>query len=160
MRKRDICSSLFLFLLSAVYTARSFGYSIWDRYGPGPGFFPILLGLVLCALSVILFLARVVKRTKPSEDLTEAESLRLSDINKSLIYLLAIICFYFLFDRLGSLPTIFLFMMVVLYLMNHRPLKLSLSVSILTTALGYVLFVRMLGVPLPGGIIKNVIRFY
>jgi putative tricarboxylic transport membrane protein len=160
MRRRDIFSSLFLFVSSAIYTIGSFNYQSWDRYGPGPGFFPLVLGTILCVLSAIFFLMKVVKRGGQDEEATESESLSLRNIGKSLIYLGAIICFCFFFTVLGSLPTIFLFMMAVMILMNRRSVKLSLSVSILSGVLAYVLFVRLLGVPLPGGILQNVIRFY
>jgi putative tricarboxylic transport membrane protein len=160
MRKRDIFSSLLLFLVSAAYTAGSFGYPIWDRFGPGPGFFPLVLGFLLCVLSGVLLLVRAVKPGPSGQCLTASDSLRLQEIGKSLIYLGAILCFYLFFNRVGSLLTIFFFMMVVLVFMNRRPVKLSLSVSLLSVVLVYVVFVRILGVPLPGGLLKNVIRFY
>lgn len=38
MRIRDLVSSLFFFFLGVLFLIGSFNYSIWDRYGPGPGF--------------------------------------------------------------------------------------------------------------------------
>ena len=160
MKKRDILSSLFFFIFGVLFIISSFSYSIWDRYGPGPGFFPLVLGSIFSILSLVFFLVRSIGSADTGEALTESDSLKPSEIYKTLIYLLLIVCFYFLFDRLGSLLTIFLFMIVVLAVLNRRSLRLSLTISLLSSLVTYVLFVRLLGVSLPGGILQNVIRFY
>jgi putative tricarboxylic transport membrane protein len=160
MKKRDILSSLFCLVIGVIFVIGSLSYSIWDRYGPGPGLFPLVLGLLFSILSLSLLLARGMGLDDKGEALTESDSLKPSEIYKTLIYLLLIVFFYFLFDRLGSVVTIFIFMAVVLAVLNKRSLRLSLAISFLSSLVVYVFFVRLLGVSLPGGILQNVIRFY
>jgi hypothetical protein len=51
-------------------------------------------------------------------------------------------------------------MIGTLILFGKRSIKLSLSVSALTSLLTYFIFVRLLGVQLPAGIFENVFRLY
>ena len=160
MKKRDILSSLFFLVLGVLFIIGSFSYSIWDRYGPGPGFFPLVLGSLFSVLSLILLLIRIMGPGDAGEVLTESDSLKPSTVYKTLFYLLLIVSVYLLFDRLGSVLTIFIFLTIVLVVLNRRSLRLSLTISILSSLVTYLLFVRLLGVSLPGGILQNVIRFY
>jgi putative tricarboxylic transport membrane protein len=160
MKTRDILSSLFFLVVGVVFTAGSFSYPVWDRYGPGPGFFPLVLGTLFSALSLCLLLMRSLGRRDTGEALAPSDSLNPSEIYKTLVYLLLLILFYFFFDWLGSLLTLFVFLVIVLAVLNRRPLRLSLSISVASAVLTYVVFVRLLGVSLPGGMLKNVIRFY
>lgn len=160
MKKRDILSSLFFLIIGVFVIIGSLSYSIWDRYGPGPGFFPLALGSLFSVLSLSLFVIRRIGSDGTGEVLTQSDSLKPSEIHKTLIYLLLMVFFYLFFDSLGSILTIFIFLTVVMAVLNRRSLKLSLTISILSCFVAYILFVRLLGVPLPGGILKNIIRFY
>jgi hypothetical protein len=61
---------------------------------------------------------------------------------------------------LGFLLTLFFFMTGVLYLFGKRSIRSSLSISVLTTLFSYLIFARLLSVPLPAGILRDVIRLY
>lgn len=160
MRKRDIISSLIFLGVGITFSIGSFRYPVWDRFGPGPGFFPLLLGALFSTLSLGLLVVSCLRIGGPGDMLTRADSLRASAISRTLIYLPLVGCFYFSFDRLGSIVTIFIFLITVLTLLNGRSLRVSLTISFLSALMTYVLFVRLLGVPLPGGILQNLIRFY
>lgn len=160
MRKRDLFSGLFFLSVGILFLIGSFNYSIWDRYGPGPGLFPLLLGSIFSILSLILFLVSSLRKKHQEDDLKESDSMKLSVINRTFIFLCFLLGFYFLFDRLGFLFTIFFFMIGTLILFGKRSIKLSLSVSALTSLLTYFIFVRLLGVQLPAGILENVFLLY
>ena len=159
MKKRDRVSSLFFLVVGILFIIGSFDYAIWDRYGPGPGFFPLLLGIIFSFLSFLLIVSIFMKE-HPGEELVESDSLNFPIIHKTMIYLIFLFCFYFLFNRLGFLLTILFFMMGVLILFSRKSIKFSLSLSIFTSILTYLIFVRLLGVQLPGGILQKLIRFY
>jgi len=160
MKSRDVLSGLFLFLLGGIFVIGSLNYSIWDRYGPGPGFFPLVLGGLFSLLSLALILSRALGFAAAGEVLTESDSLKPSQISKTLVYLLFLVFFYLVFGRLGSVLTIFAFMMIAMVFLNRRSLGMSVTISAVTAVLVYAVFVRLLGVTLPGGILKEVIRFY
>lgn len=160
MKKRDFYSSLFFLFIGILFLMGTFSYPIWDRYGPGPGFFPLLLGIIFSILSFLLLIVSSLRKEHKEDELMESDSLNILAINETIIYLCFLFCFYFLFDRLGFLLAIFFFMIGVLIFISKRSVKLSISISMLTSLLTYVIFVRLLGVQLPGGILQNVLRFY
>ena len=160
MKKRDLVSSLFFLVIGILFIIGSFSYSIWDRYGPGPGLFPLLLGIIFSILSFLLFIVSSLRKEHKEDELIETDSLNIFAIHKTIIYLCLLFGFYFLFNRLGFLLTIFFFMTGTLILFSKRSLKLSLSISVLTSLLTYFIFVRLLGVQLPEGILENVFRLY
>jgi len=160
MKRRDLVSSLFFLAVGVLFIVGSFSHSVWSRFGPGPGFFPFLLGIGFSILSLLLFIVSIFRKEQKEDELPESDSLNLSAIHKTIIYLCLLLGFLLLFDPLGFLLTIFLFMIGSSLLFSKRSLKLSLSVSVLTPILTYVIFVRLLGVQLPAGVLENVIRFY
>lgn len=160
MKRRDLVSSLFFLGVGGLFSVASFNHSIWDQYGPGPGFFPLLLGIIFSILSFLLFIVSSFKKEPKEDEFVESDSLDFRIIRKTVIYLVFLFCFYFLFDRLGFLLTILFFMMGVLILFSRKSIKFSLSLSILASILTYLIFVRLLGVQLPEGILQNLFRFY
>ncbi|MBM4339478.1 MAG: tripartite tricarboxylate transporter TctB family protein [Deltaproteobacteria bacterium] len=160
MKKRDLISSLFFLFVGILFLIGSFNYSIWDRYGPGPGFFPLLLGSIFSILSFLLFVVSSFRKENKEDELGESDSMKFSVIHRTIIFLCLLLFFYFLFDQLGFLLTIFIFMIVTLISFSKRPMKLSFSVSIFTTLLTYFVFVKLLGVQLPWGVLEPLLRFY
>ena len=159
MKKRDLYSSLFFLGVGVLFVIGSLRFSVWDRYGPGPGFFPLVLGTMFSILSLLLLISKIVDKKK-EEGIAEGDSLRFAAIKKTALYLCLLVCFGFLFEYLGFLLTILFFMTGVLVSLSKRSIKLSLAISILTSVTTYVVFVKLLGVPLPGGILENLIRLY
>jgi hypothetical protein len=159
MKRRDLYSSLFFLGVGVLFVIGSLRFSVWDRYGPGPGFFPLLLGIVFSVLSLLLFITKIVgKETEAA--LALGDSLQFAAVKKTALYLCLLVCFGFLFEYLGFLLTILFFMTGVLVSLSKRSIKLSLAISILTSVTTYLVFVKLLGVPLPGGFLENLIRLY
>ena len=160
MRRRDLVSGLFFLLTGLTFIVGSFYYVTWDRYGPGPGFFPLVLGVLFSALCLVLVVANVRDKKDKVLELAASDTLALSSIGKTIAYMVLLFGFYLFFNRLGCMVTIFLFMVITLLLFGKRSISVSLSLSVLTAMMVYVIFVRLLGVPLPGGILQNLLRFY
>jgi hypothetical protein len=156
MRKKDFFSSLFFFLFGILFVIGSLSHPTWDRYGPGPGFFPFILGILFSTLSLLLLIRSIVKQEERDKQGGGSQALTL----RTLFYIIALFAFYFLFERLGFLLTLFFFMSGALYLFGKRSMRSSLSISVLATLFAFLIFVKLLGVPLPAGILKDVIRLY
>ena len=72
MLKRDIAygdlfASLGLIALSAYILREGSGWVVYGSEGPGPGFFPIMYGIVMLGLSLFLFQRSVRKGTSKSK---------------------------------------------------------------------------------------------
>ena len=89
-------------------------------------------------------------------DLKEPEPPSFSDIGRVSTYLGFLILFYLLFEPLGYLLTIFLFIAFVLKFLTQRSLKFSISISALIALFVFLVFVNLLGVTMPEGILKYI----
>jgi hypothetical protein len=156
MRRKDLYSSVFFFLFGVFFIIGSLSYPSWDRYGPGPGFFPLLLGVLFSLLSLLLLIGSISRQEEGDKKGIGSHAAAL----RTVLYLFVLFGFYFFFERLGFLLTVFLFMTGVLYLFGKRPIRSSLCISVLVTFFAYLIFVKLLSVSLPPGILKDVIRFY
>jgi putative tricarboxylic transport membrane protein len=156
MRKKDLFSGLFFFLLGVLFVIGSLSHPTWDRYGPGPGFFPLLLGILFSTLSLLLLVRSIAKQEEGDnkKDGSQVSTLR------TVFYIFVLFAFYFFFERLGFVLTLFLFMSGALYLFGKRSIRSSLSISVLATLFAFFVFVKLLGVPLPAGLLKDMIRLY
>ena len=156
MHKRDIISSLFFLAISILFIIGSLNHSFWNVYGPGPAFFPLLLSLLFLLLSLILFLSKALKPIRERIDGSdEAVAPSFADIRVVLSYLCFILLFFVLFDFLGYMISIFLFMAAALRFLGKKSKMISVAVPMLTSLFIFFVFVNLLGVTLPEGILSD-----
>jgi hypothetical protein len=132
-----------MMLLSAVVTitVQEFpegGYS----EGFGPGFYPLILAVVILGLSLVLIYETIRSKNK------EAIGLTINQLRMPAFLTIAIIVFSVLLHYIGFLIDSVLFLFVTMVLLKTKP-KLALSLSIIFTVVIYVLFKLVLKVPLP-----------
>lgn len=120
------------------------GLSYYDLLGPGAGFFPIWLGLMLCASSLV-----VLGQSFFAED--DGATLFQSSDGAVRVAVLAASLFgvWLLLDLLGFRLTILLFMLLVPNLLGRQPpLRIVAVALVMSFGVAYV-FERWLGVVLP-----------
>tara|TARA_A100001391_G_scaffold161416_1_gene120295 strand:- start:16870 stop:17364 length:495 start_codon:yes stop_codon:yes gene_type:complete len=115
------------------------GYDLGDLRRMGPGYFPMILGLLLAAIGVALII-EVVRSDNPPPPLLMRPFVMLS---------LGIISFAQLVERAGMVPAVF--SLVVLSALGERTLRpLSiLVIAVLMSAVSVLLFIEALGIPVP-----------
>ena len=145
--KKELLSGICLGAFGAYVSIEALNLPYVSEFGPGPGFFPLWIGVGLSLLSLLLILANFFALT-PDES-RERQS-RLS-IGRALVGWSGLILAIGLLQWLGfglSLALLTLFLILVL---ERRPLWTALSVAI-GLALGFhVIFVLALGLSLPSG---------
>ncbi|MBI2181945.1 MAG: tripartite tricarboxylate transporter TctB family protein [Deltaproteobacteria bacterium] len=145
--KKELLSGICLGAFGAYVSIEALNLPYVSEFGPGPGFFPLWIGIGLTLLSLLLILANFFALT-PDES-RERQS-RLS-IGRALVGWSGLILAIGLLQWLGfglSLALLTLFLILVL---ERRPLWTALSVAI-GLALGFhVIFVLALGLSLPSG---------
>ena len=156
MAKRDLISGTFFLLLGGYFFLASLKFPIWDRYGPGAGFFPLALGIVFMSLCGILLLkvGRDCLRNRQRRPQNQDGS-TLENKERLTLCLGFFLGFYLLFESLGCLITVFAYLFGILLLLGKRRLGVSLAVSGATTLFVYFAFVYALGVQLPLGILRD-----
>jgi hypothetical protein len=116
---------------------------------PGPGFLPLLLGIVLGVMAVIYFFkVWVKKRIRTGSRLWPD---RRGFIRVSSIF--ALLCLYtLLIEITGYLVNIFLLFLIMLMPIGKQKWFWSLSISVGAALASYLLFDWWLMLPLPKGI--------
>lgn len=142
-------SGLFLLLVSAVVLEQAIWVQrIVDEDGqPGSGFMPLLLGIVLAVLSVIL----VVKHRRPDEARRPFWERR-----AWVQPLLAVIItgvFIVVFDDVGAITSVAVLVAGWLWLVSRKSIPVSILTGVLTAAVVYVVFERLLDTPFPRGLL-------
>jgi hypothetical protein len=156
MYSTGIFISLVLLIGGVSISIYAYFYNLWDHFGPGPGFFPFILGMILTFLSTILFIKEIFK-PRESKVLTSTPSH--GNQVKILKYLLAFCFFYIFFNLLGYIIVIFSFIFFCLKGIEKQPFKNSFLVSILTTIVIHFLFVKWLKVMMPLGILHHFSKY-
>jgi putative tricarboxylic transport membrane protein len=124
-KAKDLFSGLFLFVLGFFLAFGSARLSVWSRFGPSEGFFPLLIAVILMGFSLII-----------------------------ISYIVVIILYGLLLEKIGFLITSILFLFISLKYVEKQGWKMTILVGLASIITSYFLFVHLLGVLLPKGIVK------
>jgi putative tricarboxylic transport membrane protein len=115
--------------------ALSWMYGLWSFGSPGPGLMPAAAGaLLVCASAAELRLAPLKPRAPGRRLLAHAG---------------ALIVLPFASFVLGMLAALAAYVVIILYIIEQRPLLTAAAVASLATAGCWLLFEKLLSVPLP-----------
>jgi hypothetical protein len=151
--------------VGAAVFATSFGYGILGEGGRvGPGLLPMVTGLLLLLLSAVQLLARLRRlraggTTPPPQDAgtdvfgrTEAQRVR-----QLVMVLIALPVSVLMVPVLGFLVAFGLLVLFVSAVVERRPPLVALLVTAVAVALGYGIFAVFLDVPLPAGLVGELL---
>lgn len=135
-----VCSCLTAVAVGAIVSSVSLG--IWKGGMPGPGLFPLVSAVLL-----VIALAATIQDTGSTEEATQ-------DVERSrfLGYVVAIAGFVGLLIVVGTLPAVFVFLCFVVAVVERLRWSHTLMMASATTGACWVVFERLLAVPLPSGI--------
>jgi hypothetical protein len=147
MRRYDLISSLFWLLCSALIIIGSLRLAVGTMGNPGPGFMPLLIGLLLSIISILLF----IRSLKQSTIQKNALGVEKNGWYKVVTMGIALLIYAVTLPRLGFLFITFVLMVFLFKAAGEMKWKTSLGGAILTTSLFYILFKICLKVQLPLG---------
>lgn len=119
-------------------------YGWWGDNGPASGFFPAIIGVILAGVSIIAFFDGL-KQSPPEY------------IKASYHPLIAAIATVGGAMVIGFFPALLLYILGWLKLYEKYNWKRSLSISVITSAVCYGIFVMWLQVPFPSGLLFDLI---
>lgn len=118
---------------------------------PQTGLFPSTLAVLLLLFSLAaLLLAFRQSRSESGAAAQKIDSAGWSRIGATLV---ALVGFALVLEWIGYLPSTFILMILLLRAIEAQKWLVVLSVALLTSLLSYFLFARLLGVPLPAGVL-------
>ncbi|SCM83288.1 tripartite tricarboxylate transporter TctB family protein [Sporomusa sp. GT1] len=120
-----------------------FNYGFWVNKGPGPGFIPVIIGIVTCILAAV----QAQNYDKEAEPV---------DV-KAILPIAAMIAFTISVSIIGFLPTVFLFLVLWLITQGSYSRTFAVSLAAIATGLIWGIFEYWLQVPFPGGLIKSLL---
>ena len=118
---------------------------------PGPGLFPLVLGVLLCLLS-LPSCVQSLKSIRLETSETKGDQVIRRGKNLKIIFVIVLLTGYFVFlPALGFLPTTLIFL-YGLFLMGYpRRWLFVLTVSLIAVILAHVIFSIFLNTPFPKG---------
>lgn len=148
MKRLDCWFGIFWLLLSLGVCIRSYQIGLGDMRNPGPGFLFFVSGVILLGLSLLVLVPAF--RTPVQDD----EKNIFGNVNwKKVIAIIVTLTGYGLaLEPLGFLISTVFFIGFLLYSIGAKRWGVVISVSLVSTALIYVLFVIVLQSSLPRGI--------
>lgn len=148
MRRPYQILAVFLFLFSYFVMRESLKLKYYTELGPGPGFFPVWLSVIMAILAVALF-AKVTFR--PVQTIPEDFFQTRSGYLRALAICLAWIWAALMLERLGYRLTVMIFFPFLLLTLG----RVRWFVIVLFTLLGslavHIIFTKLLAVVLPDG---------
>jgi putative tricarboxylic transport membrane protein len=153
MKRANIAVALILFGLAVFILLESSKLSFGSLRVPQTGFFPVVLATLLLVFSLILF-AQAVRGAASGRRPERIEPEGWFRIGATLATLIG---FTFALERLGFLPSTFLLMVLLLRALEPQPWHKVIAVAGATALAAYAIFGWLLGIPLPGGILAEVL---
>jgi len=150
-RRKETIIAMVLLGFSALYLVSSFRLEIGNPRNPGPGFFPIVIGVLLtvCAGTYVLRVIRKRARGEKATPSAEGRNYRgiAAIIASGISYPLILGTFKFLLST-------FVVTFLMLYLLKPKKLLSSILLALALALASFLIFCRFLGVGLPMGPIE------
>lgn len=143
---RDLVGGLGFLLLALVGVEESLRLPLGSWQSPAPGLFPLLFSLVLAGLALTLLLVALGTRATPPPGQPSAG--RPTKVWWTMVSLLA---FYALLERLGFLLASVLLLFFLLRAIAGQRWRVTLAIGVGASLASYVVFDRVLNLPLPRG---------
>jgi putative tricarboxylic transport membrane protein len=150
MKQRDLVSSIIWMALGGLFVAGALQQGLMRRGVPGPGFLPFFSGVALIFASLFVLIPALRKK-ETAENVAffpEHDSFR-----KILFALVALVAFGMVMEYAGFFLTTFFFMLFATRIMEPNGWRIVTVLAFLTAVLSYLLFVFLLEVQLPKGLL-------
>ena len=147
MSKADRWTGLFFALFSTYICVESLRLGLGTFHRPGPGFLSFYAGIILGFLSLALVCLGFLRHPE--------ERASWGSWGRILLVVLAIFVFTLLLEKLGFLPSTFLFIWFLLRVVERRGWGFSVGVALLVALASYVVFDVLLKAQLPAGLLER-----
>jgi putative tricarboxylic transport membrane protein len=153
MKNRDLIGSLFWAAVGGVFCVGALKYRLFKGVIPGAGFLPFLAGVILIALSLVVFVSAVRARRTSGDKAPDKRFFPHPESWKKVsLALAALLGYWVALEYLGFLITTFLFLLFLLRVIEPQKWLPAVSTAFIATTFTYALFNLWLKVQLPKGL--------
>jgi putative tricarboxylic transport membrane protein len=149
--KADPVSGLFWLIFSAFVSYESYKLGLGTLHQPGPGFFFFWTGIVIAILSLIV-IAMSLRKRSPEE--AQEPIFGKGRVAKIVLVLISLFLYALLMERLGFLIVTLLFFIFLLGVIERKRWTFAVLVSLIVTAVSYLVFEKALQSQLPNGLLE------
>jgi putative tricarboxylic transport membrane protein len=156
IKKSDFLSGFVFLVIGLLLILLAMQHPIWTSSGPGEGFFPLLIGLVIVGTSSIIMASalRILIRQEKNQKVIYTEKKRSTDVFRVCSYGILMLLYGISIETIGFLISTILFVFLILKFVERRGWWNSVFYALSGTVIFYFLFSHILGVRLPYGLIK------
>jgi len=156
MVKRDLAGGIIFVLLGLLTLKASLGLEYYSEYGPGPGFMPFWLSLILivCALLVLIPACKALREGKGKEPVTDEDLLMFTKPTAVFGGLGALLLVAVLLEDIGFVISASI--AITIYVKLIKPefrWGSSVALGVVAAIMIYSLFNLTLGINLPRGVL-------
>jgi len=153
--KADRASGLFWLTFSVFVSYQSYKLGLGTLHQPGPGFLFFWTGIVTAILSVTVI---VISLRKRSSEETQQPTFGKKNVTKIVLVLISLLLYALFMEWLGFLIVTLLFFIFLLGVIEKKRWLFAILVSLIVTAISYLVFERALQSQLPQGLL-DFLRF-
>lgn len=151
MRKGDRVFAVICLGLGFWLILESLQFDYLSKFGPGPGFEPFWLGVLLALLAVFLFIDTIRRKGRKEDEKTMLPGWK--SLGRLASIMLAMAGFALVVEVLGFTLSVFLFVTVLLFFLEGLGLPKSVFYGVMFSGFIFLVFQYWLGVDLPKGLL-------
>ena len=156
--KADRASALFWLIFSALVSYESHKLGLGTLHQPGPGFVFFWTGIVTAILSLVVLLMSFRKRSPEGAQEPIFGKGGKGHVTKIVLVLISLFLYALFMERLGFLVVTLLFFIFLLGVVEKKRWFFAVLVSLIVTAVSYLVFETGLQSQLPKGLL-DFLRF-
>ena len=156
IEKKNLGGGLLFFAFGLFLGLKSLKLSVWSKFGPDEGFFPLAVAVIIMGLSfAIMIRAFISLRDHKRGAGTQEQHKMGTNVYKTSSYVVLMLLYGILLENVGFLITSSIFLFLIMKFVEKGSWVRTISVGLASILASYFLFVHFLGVPLPRGWIKG-----
>ncbi len=149
MKTYDLYCALILLLVSIFVSAMSLRFGLGHVRSPGPGFFPLLIGLLLGCISLFMILI-AYKAKQKGQNPNERPS-----FGRNVLPVLVVLFAYAIsIERVGYIIGTSFLLLYLFKVTGSRRWFTSILMALIVVSVTYLFFGVLLSTPLPKGIFR------
>lgn len=153
MKRNDVIPAMVWMGLGIALAIGSYKLKLGSLHTPGPGLMPFLLGIALslCSIPIVVRSIQMITRKFKERDEDVWSGI---DFKKLILVVASLIGYAVLLESVGYLVTAFLVLVILFKTVESQKWSLVVVLSVLSVISTYLLFVVILNVQLPSGLLR------